>query len=103
MITTTLELHVGFWAAYLLSLVVFLVGFATLVAGKKRYILKPPKGSVLPHAARICWIGLKKRDLNAAKPENLKRSMDRDLVPWDAEFVEEVKSALVACKVSYRD
>ncbi|KAF2160609.1 hypothetical protein M409DRAFT_70348 [Zasmidium cellare ATCC 36951] len=95
LITTTMELHVGFWAAYGLCLATFIVGFVTLVAGKKKYVLKPPKGSVLPHAARICWIGSKKRNLDAAKPEY----MDKAEVPWDSTFVEEVRQALVACKV----
>lgn len=95
LITTTMELHVGFWAAYGLCLVTFVVGFVTLIAGKKKYVLKPPKGSVLPHAARICWIGLTKRNLDAAKPEHIQKSE----VPWDSTFVEEVRRALVACKV----
>lgn len=100
LVTTTLELKVGFWAAYGLCLGMFIVGFATLVAGKKKYVLKPPKGSVLPHAARILWIGVKKRSLDAAKPEYIGDTMGRKAeVPWDSTFVEEVRKALVACKV----
>lgn len=102
LITTTMELHVGFWAAYGLCLVMFVVGFVTLVAGKKKYVLKPPKGSVLPHAARILWIGLKKRNLDAAKPEYMEDLTGRKAeIPWDSTFVEEVRRALVACKVWY--
>ena len=96
-----MELHTGFWTAYLLCLCIFFVGLAVLVAGKKRYVMRPPKGSVIPNALKVCWIGLTKKNLDAAKPEYLEESTGRQggSVPWDGLFVEEVRRALVACKV----
>lgn len=102
LVTTTMELHTGFWAAYGLCLIVFIVGVVTLVAGKKRYVLKPPKGSVLPHAAKILWIGLKSRNLNVARPEYIQDFAGRKVeVPWDSTFVDEVRRAVIACKVRH--
>lgn len=100
--TTVMEAHIGFWSAYLLCLCMFVVGFATLVAGKKKYVLRPPSGSPIPKALKICWIGLQKRNLDAAKPEYLEQLENRSVgttMPWDSVFVEEVRRALVACKV----
>ncbi|KAI5363860.1 putative proton-dependent oligopeptide transporter family, PTR2 family proton/oligopeptide symporter [Septoria linicola] len=97
--TTVMEAHTGFWSAYLLCLCMFVVGFATLISGKKKYVLRPPSGSPIPKAMKICWIGLKKRNLNAAKPEYQERSRSSVPVDWDSLFVDEVRRALTACKV----
>ena len=57
--TTELEKNTGFWTAYLLCLCMFAVGIVVLVAGKKYYIVRPPKGSVIVNAFRAMWIGLR--------------------------------------------
>lgn len=101
--TTELEAHVGFWAAYLLPFLMFLVGFAVLVAGKSKLKMRPPQGSVIPKALKIIWIATtNKGNFNAAKPEyqeELSSSNKKRDITWDGLFVEEVKRALVACKV----
>lgn len=99
--TTELEKNVGFWSAYLLPFLMFIVGFGVLVAGKKKYVLRPPKGSIIPHAFRVIWIGIKnKGNLDAAKPEYQEELVGRQYdTPWDGLFVEEVRRALIACKV----
>ncbi|GAB7347471.1 hypothetical protein MBLNU459_g4384t1 [Dothideomycetes sp. NU459] len=99
--TTELEKNVGFWAAYLLPFLMFIVGFSVLVAGKKKYIVRPPKGSVIPQAFKIVWIGImNKGNLDAAKPEYQDElGSTRYDIKWDSLFVEELKRALVACKV----
>jgi proton-dependent oligopeptide transporter, POT family len=43
--TTEMELHVGFWSAFLLPLCMFIVGLLVVVAGKKLYVTRPPRGS----------------------------------------------------------
>jgi POT family proton-dependent oligopeptide transporter len=99
-LTTNMELHIGFWSAYLLCFLTFLAGFATLIMGKKDYVMRPPKGSVIPQALRVCCIGLKNRSLDAAKPEYLPATPGGHRnIPWDGLFVEEVRRALTACKV----
>ena len=98
--TTEMELHIGFWSSYLLALCMFVVGFIVLVAGRKQYVVRPPQGSVIAHSIKAIIMGVKsKNGLDGAKP-----SIRRDLglphnVPWDDSFVDELKRALIACKV----
>ncbi|KAK9459794.1 POT family-domain-containing protein [Lipomyces oligophaga] len=96
--TTELELHIGFWAAYLLPFLFFFVGIICLFVGHKYYVKKPPMGSVVPNSFRIIWIALANRNLEQAKPSY---RADRGLspVPWTDRFVDEVNRALVACQV----
>ncbi|KAI1909201.1 peptide transporter ptr2 [Ophidiomyces ophidiicola] len=99
--TTSLEKHIGFWAAYLLPAGVFLISFTVAVLGRSQYVVRPPKGSVIPQALRIIWIGIKnKGNLDAAKPSYRAIVGGRiSPVPWDDHFVDEIKRTLVACKV----
>lgn len=99
--TTELEANVGFWAAYLLPFCMFVIGFGVLVAGKNQYVVRPPKGSVIPQAFKIMWIGImNKGNLDAAKPEYQgELGSHRYNIKWDSLFVEELKRALVACRV----
>ncbi|KAF2848299.1 peptide transporter-like protein PTR2 [Plenodomus tracheiphilus IPT5] len=95
--TTMLELHVGFWSAYLLPFIMFCVGFVVLVRGKKQYIIRPPQGGVIGNCFRALWIASRNGgDLDAAKPS---MQRNRRSVAWDDRFIEELKTALVACKV----
>lgn len=96
--TTELEKNVGFWPAYLLPFLMFIVGFGVLILGKSQYKIRAPQGSVIPNAFKVCWIALRnKGNFDAAKPESDQQS--GSAVPWDGLFVEEVKRAMVACKV----
>ncbi|KAH0347329.1 peptide transport protein PTR2, partial [Aureobasidium melanogenum] len=100
--TTELEANIGFWPAYLLPFLMFLVGFAVLVAGKSKYKVRAPAGSVIPKACKVMWITMmNKGNWNAAKPEYSEEFTGgkKYKLNWDGIFVEEVKRALVACKV----
>lgn len=89
LLTTNMELHLGFWSAYLLCLLVFLLGLAILLLGKKNYVLHPPTGSVIPRALRIC--------LQAARNNFTLPSSSPSLE--ETSFIQEVRTALQACKV----
>ncbi|KAI3393743.1 hypothetical protein diail_3744 [Diaporthe ilicicola] len=100
--TTELEANIGFWAAYLLPFLMFIVGVGVLVAGKSKYKLRPPQGSIIPKAFKIMWIAIThKGNYDAAKPEYQEELSNgrKYSITWDSVFVEEVKRALVACKV----
>lgn len=98
--TTEMELHIDFWAAYLLPLCMFIVGFTAIVVGKKFYVQRPPRGSVIFHAFRAMWIGLThKFNMDAAKPSYRDEFGGSYATPWDDQFILEIKRALVACKV----
>ncbi|KAF2008440.1 PTR2-domain-containing protein [Aaosphaeria arxii CBS 175.79] len=96
--TTTLELHVGFWSAYLLPLIMFCVGYFILIAGKDRYVIRPPQGGVIGNCFRAIWIGVKNGfDLEKSKPSRQPRP--NIPYPWTDGFVDELRTALLACKV----
>ncbi|KAH9819768.1 di/tri peptide transporter 2, partial [Teratosphaeria destructans] len=92
-LTTVLEARIGFWSAYLICLGAFGVGLVVLIGGKRKYVLHPPKGSDMSWAFQIVWIGIRNRSLEAAKP-GVRRA-----VPWSSALVDEVRRALLACKV----
>jgi dipeptide/tripeptide permease len=98
--TTMLELHVGFWSAYLLPLIMFGVGYVVLVSGKKRYIIKPPQGGVIGNCFRALWIAARNGgNLDKAKAFAHGHGRRMSLVTWDDKFIDELRTALVACKV----
>lgn len=97
--TTELELHIGFWAAYLLPLCMFIAGFVVLIMGRKLYVVRPPKGSIYLRAFKVMYIGMKNGGkLDAAKSSYQRHNGGR-VFPWDDQFVDEMKRALVACRV----
>jgi POT family proton-dependent oligopeptide transporter len=97
--TTEMELHIGFWSAYLLPFLMFIVGFVVLLLGKNKYVSRPPKGSVILQAFKAMWIALKnKGNLDAAKPSH-REAAGYATPPWSDLFIEELKRALVACRI----
>jgi dipeptide/tripeptide permease len=96
--TTLLELHVGFWSAYLLPLIMFCIGYAVLVRGKDRYIIKPPQGGVIGSCFRALWIAARNGfDIEKAQPSARRRHPH--VISWNDSFIDELKTALMACKV----
>lgn len=94
--TTQLELHVGFWAAYLLPFCFFWVAVVVLIFGKNQYVKVPVSDKVIQKCFRVLFIGIKNKfNLHSAKPSNNPGAQ----YPWDDKFVDEVIRALYACKV----
>lgn len=98
--TVFMEKYKGFWTVNLTGLIGFCVGFAVLLTGKKFYVTRPPQGSILPHAFKALWIGLLNgRTLDSARPSYQAAHGQKYNTPWNETFVDELKRALVACKV----
>jgi len=97
--TPYMERDRGFWTAYLFCTCIFCVGTVVLVLGRKVYVVRPPQGSVITDAFRVMWIMVKNRSMNAAKPSVQAERGQTVTTRWDDHFVEEVKRALVACRV----
>ena len=93
--TPYLERDVGFWTAYLMCTLVFFIGIGILVFGRKKYVHKPPTESIITDAFRIIWVMVKNRNMDAPKQATKAKTGE----PWGPHFVDEVKRALVACKV----
>ncbi|KAK9423239.1 putative Oligopeptide transporter [Seiridium unicorne] len=100
LVATWVELKVGFWGTYLMSLCVYATTVVLLILGWNQYITRPPQGSIIPQAFRAFWIGLRNWDMDKAKPSYLAAHRPRHSnVPWNDHFIEELKVALVACRV----
>ncbi|KAL3419546.1 POT family protein [Phlyctema vagabunda] len=100
LIATWVEVKVGFWAAYLISLCVYTFTVMVLITGRKKYITRPPQGSIIPQAFHAFWIGLKSGfDMDKAKPSYMIQEHGHSDVSWDDHFIDELKIALIACRV----
>ncbi|GEQ69148.1 hypothetical protein JCM33374_g2819 [Metschnikowia sp. JCM 33374] len=94
--TSSLELYVGYWAAYLLPLCFFAIVPIFLYLGRNVYVKVPVRERVISKAFRCFFIALRNRfDFNAAKPSFHPEAE----FPWDDKFVDEVNRAVHACKV----
>jgi POT family proton-dependent oligopeptide transporter len=74
----------------------FIIGFITLIYGKKNYVLKKPAGSPVFDAIRIVWIRVRTGGFEAAKSGGGRGKANR---PWNDRFVEELRETLRACRV----
>lgn len=115
LLTNTTTQYVGFWLAYTLPTVVFLLCPLVLWFGRNRYVRSPPTGSVLGSALRILRYNLRGRfSLNpirtyknlksddfweTAKPSNVRAEEKPVWMTFDDEWVEEVKRGFKACAV----
>ncbi|KDQ52829.1 hypothetical protein JAAARDRAFT_72843 [Jaapia argillacea MUCL 33604] len=113
------EKYVGFWLAFLLPTLAFLLCPIVLWFGKSRYITSPPTGSVLPSAIHILRYASKGRwswnpvrcykQLTApgfwdsAKPSHVAAEKGEEGMPswmiFDDDWVDEVRRGFKACVV----
>lgn len=113
--------NVGFWLAYLVPCLGFLLAPIALYIGRNKFVNVPPRGSVILEAWRVFRVSFKavsswnpiKTAKNVkgidfwapAKPSTYDRVVDGPGRPswltWDEEFVLEVKRTFSACKVFF--
>ena len=112
-ITTNVEKYYSFWLAYLLPLIVFNGAIAVLIFGRKRYIQKPPGGSLIIRAGRVTLKAIRMRWklgkqsgrshlLDYAKEIPSLNDYDGKLRVTETEnnqFIDELKKAGGACRV----
>jgi POT family proton-dependent oligopeptide transporter len=113
LITTNIEKHHSFWLAYLIPLIVFTGSIMVLLVGRRRYIRKPPSGSLLIQAFRatkkaiqIRW-KLGKQDSKEHFLDYAKEieSPNDDIIEKGKtqqnknQFIDDLKQALHACRV----
>ncbi|KZZ93875.1 Oligopeptide transporter [Moelleriella libera RCEF 2490] len=99
MATPFMELYEGFWTAFLMCFCMFNVGIAILVLRRKSYVVRPPQGQIITDAFKAIGMMIGARKLDAAKPSWRAQNGKTGHVPWDDHFVDELKRALMACKV----
>ncbi|KAF5371083.1 hypothetical protein D9757_010821 [Collybiopsis confluens] len=107
------EKYVGFWLAFTLPTIIFLLCPLLLWAGRSRYTHTPPTGSVLTTAIRLWRFATRHRwSINPFRSwrqltapdvwENVKPSRMADKPKWmtfDDEWVDQVERGLKACAV----
>jgi len=109
------EKYVGFWLAFTLPTLVFLLCPLVLYLGRNRYIKSPPSGSVLAMVVRVWRFQMKNYwSLNpfkiyhrltahdfwdGAKPSRLHGHRRPSWMTFDDQWVEELKRGLKACEV----
>lgn len=104
----------GFWIAWLVPTGIFMIVPFVMMAGKKRYVMTPPRGSVLLETIRCIRLSLGPawsvnpirtfkncQNVDFWKPS--KPSTYGDNVPamitWDEQFVGEVARTVKACQI----
>lgn len=99
--TPYMELYIGFWTAYLLCLCMFAAGTLVLLLGRKFYVVRPPQGSIITDAFKALWMMVINRNMDAPKPswQAAHRGAQTQQLHWDDHFIDELKRALVACRV----
>lgn len=104
---------VGFWLAFLLPGILYMIMPLVLVWASKRLVKLPPSGSVIPDTFRVIGMCLKGAGLRGlfkggdafwskARPSYLRDTqgyVDESKVHWDDKFVEEVRQTISACGV----
>ncbi|KAJ6619264.1 peptide transporter PTR2A [Mycena sp. CBHHK59/15] len=109
------EKYVGFWLAYTLPTVIFLLCPIILIIGRKRYICSPPTGSVLATFLHLFCFATRDRwspnplrtyrNLTApnfwdtAKPSRIPPPARPVWMTFDDQWVDEVQRGLKACAV----
>ena len=117
--TSYAERFVGFWLAYLLPGILYMLMPIVLAIGYKRLYKAPPQGSVLVETMKVFRVllgngGWKKMLSKAKTPEGdsafwvrakpsyireTEGSVDLEKVFWDDKFVDEIKQSIYACQV----
>lgn len=98
--TPYMEKFVGFWSAYLLCLCMFAAGTLVLIVGRKYYVVRPPQGSIITDSFKALWMMIRNRNMDAPKPSWQREHTGAEVsLPWDDHFIDELKRALIACRV----
>ncbi|KAJ7891313.1 PTR2-domain-containing protein [Mycena olivaceomarginata] len=112
--TSYSEKRIGFWLAYLLPGILYMIMPIALVIVYPRLVRLPPQGSVVLESfkvfrtlfSRAGFTGMLKggENWNVAKPSNIEaagglKNKSTGWVTWDDDFVDELKRTIVACKL----
>ncbi|KFA68925.1 hypothetical protein S40285_05424 [Stachybotrys chlorohalonatus IBT 40285] len=98
------EQQYGFWLAFLIPTILFLIAPFVLWSQKKKYKLTPPTGSLLSKFLKMATYVRKrssgwKMDWEVAKPSRIAIAERPTWMTYDDAWVDEVRRGLMACKV----
>ena len=105
----------GFWQAFLVPTCILALVPVVLLAGRKNYVVTPPRGSIVLETLRVIRLCASQRwswnpaafvknvqkpgFWDVAKPSYYPKGEAPAAITWDEEFVSEVVRALKACQV----
>ncbi|WFD31869.1 hypothetical protein MSPP1_002909 [Malassezia sp. CBS 17886] len=109
------EKWVGFWLAYLLPTLVFIIPIPVLWFGRKYYVKSPPNGSVLTQAVKA-WVLAARKNWSwnpvtftrrcrssgfwdAVKPSNVPDSELRPWMTYSDQWIDELSRGIKACAI----
>lgn len=101
------EKYVGFWLSYLLPTILFLLAPIVMFVCRKRYVKRPPTGSVLGKAFALVTFGIRQNGIRNFNKDSFWQSIrPSELGPdkpkfmtFDDAWVDEVRRGLMACAV----
>ncbi|KAM5341905.1 hypothetical protein ACJ41O_014936 [Fusarium nematophilum] len=97
--SVSMEKYLGFWTSFLMSLVALASGTLVLLLGRNRFFRRKPEASF--RAKLLSALGCAIRggfNLDSAMPAVQLEKHGRT-VPWDDQYVEDLRQALQACRV----
>lgn len=99
-VTTELELHLGFSPTFLLPILVFVVGLSILGVTRRYCVMRSATGSVILNGFKALWITVRCGwDLECAKQSYQSKQNRPRPTPWDDGLIDELRATLAACKV----
>uniref|UniRef100_A0A1D1YVK9 Peptide transporter PTR2 n=1 Tax=Anthurium amnicola TaxID=1678845 RepID=A0A1D1YVK9_9ARAE len=100
-LTTLVEKHHSFWLAYLIPTVMMVFGILIFISGRRTYYKAPPSTSVIADSFSVMKVAfVRGKSLENAKASNVPVNLHAKYrVNWDDNFVNDLKSALEACRV----
>jgi len=102
------EKYVGFWLAFTLPTILFILCPMILIFFKSKYERRPPTGSVLGKASGLFFLAVKKSRgrirsghgfWDAVKPSNIPEAERPEWMTFDDTWVDEVRRGFKACLV----
>lgn len=78
---------------------VFLLGTSVLIWARKKYVVRPPQGSIITDAFRALGQMIIGRNQDAPKPSHQAARGKTPTTKWDDHFIDEIKRALIACRI----
>ena len=107
------EKWIGFWLAFLLPTLVFIIPIPVLWIGRKIYTVAPPDGSVLKNAVRVCALAIRKNwswnpktflrlwksphYWDCAKPSLVPEHDRKSWMTYDDQWVDQLSCGAKAC------
>ncbi|SMR41963.1 unnamed protein product [Zymoseptoria tritici ST99CH_1E4] len=97
--STAMEKYLGFWTSYLLALGALSSGALILVLGRRQLYRRKPEASFRAKLLSALSCAIKGRFCIAAADPAFQLEHHGRVVPWDEQYVEDLRQALQVCRI----